>query len=396
MARICLVASIPTTLLAFYRGLIAALREAGCQVGVACSPSDDLPKLAELVGPEHTHGVPIARRITPLRDLRSVRTLAGILRQQRYDLVHAHTPKGGLIGMTAAARAGTPARIYTVHGLASETERGLKRRLIETAERVSCRLAHRVLAVSPSLRTLLTARRICPDEKVTILESGSACGIDLERFRRTPELCAAASGLRVELGIPADARVVGFVGRLVPDKGIHTLVRAFATLAKRAEDLWLLVVGDFEPHRGPLDEDTLKTLANHPHIARLPFTEQIERCYAAMDVLALPTRREGLGMVLLEAGALGLPVVATRVTGCVDAVIDGQTGLLVPPEDPVALAEAIERLLDDRELARRLGASARARVEREFSQSRLIRAHLELYRQLLRPAGRDTHAPQAR
>ena len=384
MGRICLVASIPTTLLAFYRGLIRALRDAGYEVGVACSPAPDLPKLAQLVGEQHTHAVPIARRITPAADVRSVVALARILRRQRYDLVHAHTPKGGLIGLAAAALAGVPARVYTVHGLASETERGLRRRLIETAERVSCRLAHRVLAVSPSLRELLAQRCICATEKVTILASGSACGIDLARFDPTPALRAEGRRLRAELGIPADATLIGFVGRLVPDKGIHTLVAAFAALAERFSDLWLLIVGDLEPHRGQLDERTLQTLATHPRIRRLPFTDTIERCYAAMDLLVLPTRREGFGLVLLEAGVLGLAVVATRVTGCVDAVVDGQTGLLVPPDDPTALARAVERLVTDVQLSQRLGAAARRRVETEFSQQRLIDAHLSLYAELLR------------
>lgn len=379
MRRICLVASIPTTLLAFYRGLIRALRDAGWEVGVACSPADDLPKLAQLVGPQRVHAVPIARQITPLRDVRSVVALSRSLRQQRYEIVHAHTPKGGLIGMAAAALARVPGRIYTVHGLASETEQGLRRRLIEAAERCSCRLAHRVLAVSPSLRDLLAQRRICPHEKVAILGAGSACGIDLNRFRRTPELRAEAARLRSELGIPAEARVIGFVGRLVPDKGVHTLVTAFSALAKRFADVWLLVVGDLEPHRGQLDARTLQTLSTHPRIRRVPFTDQIERCYAAMDLLTLPTRREGFGLVLLEAGALGLPVVATRVTGCVDAVLDGETGLLVPPDNPHALRAAIERLIADAELAQRLGQAARARVERDFSEPHLVQAHLDLY-----------------
>ncbi|RMG40588.1 MAG: glycosyltransferase [Planctomycetota bacterium] len=160
---------------------------------------------------------------------------------------------------------------------------------------------------------------------------------------------------------------------------MHTLVAAFSALAERFSDVWLLVVGDLEPHRGQLDARTLQTLSTHPRIRRVPFTDQIERCYAAMDLLTLPTRREGLPYVLLEAAALGVPVVATRVTGCVDAVVDGETGLLVPPDDPDALRAAIEGVLSNAGLAQRLGQAARERVERAFSADRLIEAHLALY-----------------
>ena len=381
--KLCLVSSVPGTLWAFYRQLINALPAEGFEVGVVCSEGPTIELLGASAG-TRVHPLGIQREITPLRDVRTVAALVRILRHHGYSIVHGHTPKGGLLAMLAASMTGVRHRVYTLHGLPLETETGIRRALLANTERVSCRLAGTVLVVSPSLRARAQRLRLCPPTKLRMLGDGSACGIALDEFSRTPETFADAAARRQELGIPGNARVIGYVGRLVPDKGIHILLQAFLQLAPSRPDIYLLVVGDFEPHRGNLDPATVEQLKTHPRIRRVPFTHRIVSYYAAMDMLVLPTRREGFPYSLLEAAAMQLPVVATCVTGCVDAVVHGETGFLTAPEDPRELATAMDRLLGDADVRCRFGEAARDLVLRKFPADRMVREHIRLYRDMLR------------
>ena len=294
-----------------------------------------------------------------------------------------HTPKAGLLGMIAARLASVRCRVYTCHGLPAESESGLKRQLLIWAERVSCASANQVLAVSQSLLNLLGEHKICSEKKLTVLANGTACGVDLNRFSLTRELIEAGRAVRRNHSISTDETVIGFIGRLVPDKGIHILVESFVRLCESNPNVRLLIIGDFEPHRGRLPDKTTQALSNHPRIVHVGFTHQIEPYYAAMDMLVLPTRREGFPYTILEAAAMGLPVVATEVTGCVDAVLEGRTGFLVPPEDVTALTAVIQKLLASPRLRQQMGCEGTKRVEEEFTSQRLLDAHVQLYRGML-------------
>jgi glycosyltransferase involved in cell wall biosynthesis len=327
------------------------------------------------------------RRITPLRDLGAVWRLWAELRAIRPDIVHSHTPKGGLLGMLAATLAGVPVRVYHLRGLPHVTASGPRRWLLVGAERVSCALAHRVLAVSRSMRSIAIADRLCAPGRIRVLANGSGQGVDAAgRFR--PLDLAARRAVRARQRIPPDAPVVGFVGRLVRDKGIVELEEAWSRL--RAEDprLHLLLVGRREAD----DAASVRAIERLDRDDRVRFTGfdlDTPRLYAAMDVVALPTWREGFPNVALEAAAMALPIVATDVPGCVDAVLDGVTGALVPARDPRALADALRRYLGDAGLRERHGRAARARVLEEFRPEAIWRAIAEEYTRLLAEAGRS-------
>lgn len=380
--KICLMSSVPVTLWAFYRRLLQRLQNEGFEPEICSSPGRELDYFEKQFGIK-VYQVDILRRITPWQDVLTILKLVRIFKQNRYDLVHAHTPKAGLLGMIAARLAAVKCRIYTCHGLPLETESGLKRQLLTYAERVSCALAHQVLAVSYSLADKLTEYKICSRLKLTVLGDGTACGVELNCFTRTPDLIKRSRVIRSRFSISDDDIVIGFIGRLVPDKGVHILIESFTRLYELYPNIQLLILGDFEPHRGLLPDETIEVLNNHPGIIHLGFTDEIEQYYAAMDMLVLPTRREGFPYTILEAGAMGLPVVATKVTGCVDAVVDGQTGLVVPPDDVSALTAAMRRLLDYPQLRLRMGQKARKRVEEKFTSQRLLDAHIKLYRKML-------------
>jgi glycosyltransferase involved in cell wall biosynthesis len=386
--RLLHVCTVPQTLFFLNHQTVYA-RSQGDEVHAVASPGKELGQFAAQTGAA-VHAVPISRRITPLADLRSLWRLVRVLRRVRPDVVHGHTPKGGLLAMLAAWLCRVPLRVYHLHGLPMVTATGLKRRLLRWCERVSCRLAHQVFSVSPSLREVALAEGLGAPGKIAVLLNGTINGVDADGAfnpaRLPPESRAA---VRAKHGISAAAPVVGFVGRLARDKGVAELAAAWRYLRAEYPNLHLLIVGPPEPH-DPLPDDVERALHGD---ARVHLTGELEladmpRCYGAMEILVLPTYREGFGTILMEAAAMALPVVATRIPGCVDAVRDGETGTLVPVRDAAALAAAVRGYLDDGALGRRHGEAARARVLRDFRPQALSEALRREYLRLLSGRGR--------
>ena len=357
------------------------LEHSGLEVIIVCSPGPDLECFA---GMEGVLVVPIGieREIAPFRDVVSLWRLFTAMRKLRPALVNVGTPKGGVLGMAAAWAARVPKRVYTLHGLRLETATGLRRRVLSAAEKIACRLADQVICVSPSLKRRTLALNLAEPERFEVLGVGSWNGVDAQRFGACEENLRRAEALRKTLGLAAEARVVGFVGRLTRDKGVVELVRAFEEVVKWLPDVRLLLVGGFEAgDRVPAD--TRRTIEQDPRIITTGWVEDTAPYYQLMTVLAFPSYREGFPGVLLEAAAAGTPVVGTRATGVVDAVVDGVTGLLAPVGEGAALAQGIRTLLEDPDLAGRLGRAARERAFREFDPERIWGELICLYRQLL-------------
>jgi lipopolysaccharide/colanic/teichoic acid biosynthesis glycosyltransferase/glycosyltransferase involved in cell wall biosynthesis len=387
------VTTVPGTL-GFLKGQIGHLKSRGCDVLAVAAPGPALESFGSRLQIP-VEGVPMARRITPLADLGAVARLWKLFRRVRPDVVHGHTPKGGLLAMIAATLAGVPARFYSVHGLPLETATGWKRKLLQWTERVSCTLAHRVHPVSESLSRLVLREKLCSKRRIFRMGPGTIDGVDAER-KFAPNAGTAAAGLelRARLGIPQNAPMVGFVGRLVRDKGVHDLVEAWKLLRTEVPDAHLLIAGGFESH-DPLPDEDARVLREDPRIHLLGHVDSMAPVYAAMSVLALPTYREGFPQTPLEAAAMEVPVVATRVTGCVDAVVHGVTGTLVPTRFPRALATAIESYLHDPDLRARHGGAARRRALEKFRPREFWLAMEDGYRSRLEP-GRGAGRPAPR
>ncbi len=371
------VTTVPMSL-RFLRGQAAFLRGRGFDLAAVSSPGPELEPFGE---EEHVpvRAVPMSRQISPLADVASLRRLRAALRALRPNLVHAHTPKGGLLGMAAAASLRVPRRIYHIRGLPLMGATGRRRALLLRAERTAARLAHRVLCVSHSLRDIVIAENICPPEKVVVLAGGSGNGVDAAgRFNPDRLPPGTREDTRATHGIPADALVIGFVGRIVGDKGVRELLSAFASLRGRFANAHLLVVGPAE-ERDALPPDALDHLKTGQRVHWLGAAWETPPLYAAMDVVALPSYREGFPNVPLEAAAMGLPCVVTNVPGCVDAVAHDVTGLHVPPRDADALACALAAYVEDAGLRRRHGAAGRERVCRSFRQEVIWQALAEAY-----------------
>jgi glycosyltransferase involved in cell wall biosynthesis len=244
-----------------------------------------------------------------------------------------------------------------------------------------------VLCVSSSVRQVAVDSRLCRPDKITVLAQGSINGVDaVQRFNGARVQNAQREEARRRCNIPADAPVLGFIGRIVRNKGIAELAGAWSQLRHMFPDLHLLLVGPQET-QDPIPVEVERALRNDPRVHLLGEEWNTPPLYAIMDVLVLPTYREGLPTVLLEAAGMKVPVVATHVPGCIDVVEDGVTGMLVPPYDASRLAGAISIYLLDAELRTRHGTAARDRILREFRPEEVWQAIHKEYLRCLQSNG---------
>jgi len=360
-------------------GRLRALREAGFRVTLVSSPGEMLERMAASEGIESI-ALSIQREIRPFADLVSFLRLWWLLLKLRPDMTEFSTPKAGLLGTLAALFAGVPERVYMLRGLKVEGTTGFKRRILLVAERVASACAQVVLCNSRSMRAEAIALGLAPAAKLKLIGDGSTNGVDVERFSPGP------SSVRDRLGLSAKAPVLGFVGRLTCDKGLPELMEAFKTILEAEPDAHLLLVGWFDAAEDALSADLRVRIESHPRVHCVGFVADTVPYYRAMDLMVLPTRREGFPNVVLEAAATGIPVITTIATGSRDSVVPEVTGLLIPPGYPEAISEAVLSLLRNPERRRRMGEAARAWVIEHFANQRVLGLITAFYKSLLAPA----------
>lgn len=355
---------------------LRTLREAGFRVLLVSSPGDLLWSTAAR---EHVEpiAIPMRRAISPFADLVALVRLWQLLGARKPDLVEFSTPKAGLLGTLAAKLRGVPRRVYMLRGLKLETCTGLKHQLLLWTERLAAACAHVVLCNSESLRAKAAALRLAPVCKLHLLGEGSSHGVDSERF--SPGI----SQVRAQMKIAQEAPVVGFVGRLTRDKGLPELVTAFDLILRAEPSAHLLLVGWFDASEDALDSDLRARIESHPRMHCTGMVRDTAPYYRAMDVLVLPTWREGFPNVVLEAAASGVPVVTTVCTGARDSVVPEVTGLLIQPGEPEAICEAVLKIVRDPLRRHSMGQAARAWVLEHFPEELVVHIAADYYRELL-------------
>jgi glycosyltransferase involved in cell wall biosynthesis len=360
-----------------------SIAQAGYEVTGISAPGSDVPVI-ESMGIRHI-AVPLTRRLTPLADLRALVQLYRIFRREQFTIVHTHTPKPGLLGQLAARMAGVPVVVNTVHGFYfHEHMPRLWREFYITMERIAARCSDLVL--SQSREDLDTAIRlgICPRERIQLLGNG----IDIQRFDRNRVDPATLAHLRSTLGLPSGVPVIGFVGRLVVEKGILELARAVQQVQSRFGPVTLLIVGGVDREKaGALNHEDIQAAAGTATCIFAGVRQDMPDMYALMDVFALPSYREGFPRAPMEASAMGAPCVVTNVRGCREAVEHERNGLIVPLRDVDALAEALIRLLRDHDRRRAMGDAGRRMAREQFDERLVFQRVLAAYHRLLNEKG---------
>lgn len=334
------------------------LVESGWDVHVVAGsrPSTPLPAGVSF------HELPMVREPSPFRDLASLWWWVSLLLRLRPRLVVAGTPKAGLLGMLASFLTRVPGRVYLLRGLRLETLSGPKRRALWVMEWISARAATKVQSVSHSLRQEFIVNRLCAPARIVVLGGGSSNGVEIIEASALPEVDVENVGLK------RNVPVIGYVGRLTKDKGLSTLLSAVRKLKQDGIEIQVLLVGPEEP-AGSLAEALSESGLARDGVCWAGAVPDARPYYRIMDLLCLPTRREGFPNVVLEAAVQGVPAFVSDATGAVDSVVDGETGWLFRVADSEDLAERLLPVLRDPGCRARAGTAARQRVVDEFDRT---------------------------
>ena len=313
-----------------------------------------------------THHISILREISLIADIKTLLQLIIYFFRNKYRVVYSISPKAGLLCMFAAWLACVPIRIHTFTGQVWVTKKGILKFLLKMLDRITAKFATVVIVDSLSQRDFLIDHNIVSDGKSIVLGDGSISGVDVDRFCMRPSIRKI---IRTDLDVDNSTIIFLFIGRLKKEKGVFELAKAFNKISKNRNDLELWFVGPDEDNV----QDDLKsiTLDCNGTIQFFPYTTTPEDYFTASDIYCLPSYREGFGSTIIEAAACGIPAIGSNIYGITDAIIDGETGVLVEKGNVDALASAMLSLANDSSMREKLGESAKQRALEKFHQQRL-------------------------
>ena len=380
MKKICFVTTVSITVKAFVMPLIHYLdKNTDWELTVIC---DEDPSLKALL-PEKVRFIPITmKRGISLDGIGAMMKMIKLFRKEKFDLVQYSTPNASFYASVAAKLAGVPVRLYCQWGIAYVGFRGHKRRIFKRIEKCVCHLSTQIEPDSFGNLNFSHSEKLYSDKKSCVIWNGSASGVNLEKFDiRQKELWYKEICSRH--GITQEDFVYGFIGRINRDKGINELLTAFRKILQEHPQSRLLLVG--HPEREELLDATLYQWAkSEPRVIFCGFSTEVEKYVAAMDVYILPSYREGFGSAVVEAEAMGVPVIVTDIPGPRDAMIENTTGLVVKKADSESLYEAMLRIKSDDVLRQQLGQAAYELATKKFEQTQLMRHILEDRKRLMK------------
>lgn len=296
-------------------------------------------------------------------------------------MVHSMTPKAGLICMVAAWMAKVPVRVHTFSGLVWPTATGLKRKVLMFTDKLTCACATHIIPEGEGVKNDLIAGKITK-KPLKVLGYGNVRGVDMDYYRRSEEVMQAADAIRDKQKF-----TFLFVGRIVRDKGINELVEAFAKLYSENPNCRLILVGPYEDSLDPVSQETREAIAAHSDIMAVGSKSGIDLLayYAAADCFVMPSYREGFPNTVLEAGAMGLPSIVTNINGSREIIVPGENGIIVPPQDAKALADAMSTMVRDTEPREHMAGNARKMVADRFEQGFVRKCLCDFYEEILSP-----------
>lgn len=379
MKKICYVVTIPSTIRSFFIPQLKYLSENGFDVTVICSPDDGLQ---EELGDKICYiPVDIPRGISVLGSIHATKNLLKIFKEEKFDLIQYSTPNAALYSSIASIIAGCKIRNYHLMGFRYLGASGIAKIILKSIEKITCKLSTSIECVSKSNLELGVKEKVFQRDKTVVVWNGSTGGVDLNRFNINHKE-EWRKAVRNEYNISDDEFVFGFVGRVTKDKGIDELLEAYKMLIDDIDDTRLMIVGDFEAEEN-LNQELLVWSKKCDNVVYISSKQDIERYYAAFDVLVLPSYREGFGNVVIEAEAMGVPVIVTDIPGPTDAMIKNETGLVVKKADVDTLVDAMKKMLNDEQFCKMCGVNAIDFAKNNFEQKMLFQYILEDRKRLL-------------
>ena len=382
MKKFFITTTIPTTF-SFFKGNLRYLSE-WFEVCAISSKPEELQQIGEREG-VRTHCIPMARPIALVRDIVCLFKFIFFFLKERPYVVHGNTPKASMLSMVAAWVTRVPVRIYMCHGLRYQGTQGKMRNLLMWMEKLTCACATEVICVSNGVRDTFAEDGICDFNKSVVIGAGSATGLDVEHFN--PEV-VEHNVLRTELGLSQDDFIFIFVGRIVTDKGINELVSAFNRLSGEYPHAHLVLIGNEELEQNPITADSRSVIHSNKHIHPIGRRTDVRPYLKDADAFVFPSYREGFGMVLIEANAMGSPAISSDIIGCNEIIIEGENGALIPSKDANALYIKMKEWLENPESVKKMSAVCRKSIVQRFNRAEVWKLYLDEYLRLCENGGR--------
>ena len=348
-------------------------------VQLLSSPGEEIDELGARFGIK-THTVDMFRRLSPIKDLRSLHRIIKIFRHEKPYMVHSMTPKAGLLCMLAAWWTKVPVRVHTFTGLVWPTERGWKRKLLMLTDKITCACASHIIPEGEGVKNDLLNNHLTK-KTIKVLGHGNVKGVDMIRFSKRPEVMEKAKSI-----IDNNVFTFIFVGRIVHEKGINELCDAFERLQQQNPNTRLFLVGRVEDDVDPISENAKAIIQNNPSIQAVgpKYGDDLLAYYAASDCFVFPSYREGFPNTVLEAGAMGMPSIVTNINGSREIIIEGKNGTIIPSKDKDALLQAMEKMAVDDEWRNNMAGNARQLIMDRFEQGYVQSCLLSFYDEVLK------------
>ena len=369
-------ATIPLSLKTFLNGSIELMMDKYDLVLIS-SPEEELSELHEKYGVK-TIGVSMERRMSIVKDVKSLFSLIKVFSKEKPFMVHSMTPKAGLLCMIAAWVARVPRRVHTFTGLVWPTANGLSRKILMATDKITCACATHIIPEGEGVKNDL--QNHITKKPMRVLGYGNVRGVDMDYWKVTPEILAQSSCIKDN-----NKFTFVFVGRLVGDKGINELIDAFARLSSEKENVRLFLVGPTEDELDPLKPITWDRIKSIPSIVKIGpvWGDDILKYYAASDCFVFPSYREGFPNTVLEAGAMGLPSIVTDINGSREIINNGENGIIIPPKNVDELYEAMLKMLEDDDMRKNMATNARPMIESRFEQSFVRKCLFDFYDEIM-------------
>ena len=380
--KIVRITTVPSSIWGLLKGQLKFMSNYYDILGVSSKGKDDfLKKIGNDQG-IRVHEIEMTRTISPIKDLKSLYLLYKLLKVEKPFIVHSHTPKAGTIGMIAARLANVPHRLHTIAGLPLLEATGVKRLILNTVEKITYSCATQIYPNSYGLKDIILENRFTTKNKLKVIANGSSNGIDTKHYNPALFDNESKTKIRNELGFNNEDFIFVFAGRMVKDKGVNELIKAFEKINIEFKNTKLLLMGHYERGLDPLLPETEHIINANKNIKFTGYMEDIRPYFSTSDALAFPTYREGFPNVVMQACAMSLAAIVTDINGCNEIIEHNKNGIIIPPKDEQALYEAMKFMLTHPEKVKNMAQVSRSKIIDNYEQELVWKSLLKEYNEL--------------